>query len=264
MSYNLKTYSKFIYGIEVTQGENYIDFFDGTSNKVAIIPVGGYSIGGLAREVARQMNKVTQNNGFDVTVDRDKLALTIFTLDNTNFSLLFSTGTNNFFSAHNILGFNKVNLTGSNSYTSTNKVGLEYKPQFYLQNYIDADLNSVPVEAVVNRSTSGNKFEVVKFGSNRLYKFEIVYTTDMNLGPGSVIRYNQNGVSDLKNFMEFCIKKYPLEFIKDESQSFNYDTVILESTPQSDQGVAYEISPDYSSELAEFFTLNGQLVFRRI
>jgi hypothetical protein len=264
MDYNLKTYSRFIYGIEVVAGANVIDFFDGVSNKSATIPIGGYSLGGLAREVARQMNRTTENLGFEVLSDRDFIRFTIKTLDNSNFSLLFDTGFNNALSAYALLGFTQSDFTGSSQYTSSVAVAKTYLPQFYLQNYIDAELNSLPIEAVVNRSTSGNKFEVVKFGSNRLYKFEIQYTTNLELENGSIIRQNLNGVDDLKDFMEFCIKKYPLEFFKDESDSGNYDTVVLETTPQSADGVAYEISPDYNADLPEFYTLGGQLAFRRI
>jgi hypothetical protein len=264
MSYNLKTYSKFYYGIEVIDGANYLDFFDGVSNKTAILSVGGYSLQGLANEVALQMNKVTQNLGFTVTVDRDNRFLEIRTVDSTNFSLLFLTGTNNLLSCYFILGFPKSDFTGDFEYISSSPVASVYSPQFLLGSYVDAETNSSPVEAVVNRSTSGNKYEVVRFGVNRLYRFEILYTTNLELEQANFIRNNPTGIEDLINFMEFCIKKFPIEFMKNEEDSNSFDTVVLETTPQSQDGVAYEVSPDYGRNLPEFYTLGGPLVFRRL
>jgi hypothetical protein len=264
MSFNLKTYSKFYYGIEIVDGQNVIDFYDGVSNKSAIINVGGYSLQGLATEVATQMNKVTQNNGFTVIVNRNNRYFTIKTVDNTNFSLLFLTGTNNILSPYAVLGFPKLDFTGSFQYTSTASIGKVYSPQFLLQNYVDADLTSSPVEAVVNRSTSGNKYEVVRFGTNKIYRFELAYTTNVELIQANYIRNNPTGIEDLVDFMEFCTRKFPLEFMKDEADSSQYDTVVLESTPQSQDGVSYEISPDYGQNLPEFYTLGGPLSFRRL
>jgi hypothetical protein len=157
-----------------------------------------------------------------------------------------------------------VDLSGNNQYLGSSAVGLVYYPQFLLGNYVDADLTSSPVEAVVNRSTSGNKYEVVRFGVNKVYRFEILYTTNLILESSDYIRNNQTGVEDLMNFMEFCVKKYPLEFMKDEENSGYYAEVLLESTPQSQDGVAYEISPDYARGMPEFYNLGGPLSFRRL
>lgn len=264
MSYNLTTFSKFYYGIEVIDGYNIIDFNDGFSDKTATIPAGGYSLNGLALEIAKQMNKTAQNAGFTIEVDRDTRKYTIKTTDLSNFSLLFLTGTNSLLSIYALIGFTNVDYTGAGQYSGVSSIGKVYYPQFMLGNYVDADLTSRPVDAVVNRSTSGNKYEVVKFGSDKVYKFEILYTTNLNLSGATYFKYNATGIEDLLDFMNFCILKFPLEFMKDETNSSLYSTVVLESTPQSSDGVAYEISPDYGQSLPEFYTLGGELQFRRL
>jgi hypothetical protein len=257
---NLTSYSKFYYGIYVGE-QNYLDFHDGTSLRSISIKSGGYSLTGLGIEIAKAMNAASTLT-FYCTFDRSSRLLSIN--GSGIFSLLFASGPNSALSLKDVIGFQGVDYSGAALYSGLNAVGKEYKPQFYLQNYVDADFNKTPISAVVNRSTSGRVFEVVKFGSDNIFRFEIKYTTNLKIEGGSPIKQNLTGVEDLKDFMEYSSEKWPLEFMKDEEDPDDFSQVILESTPSNQDGVGYEISPDYSAQLPEFYTLGGELVFRRI
>jgi hypothetical protein len=260
---SLNTYSKFYYNFVVTESNQWLDFNDGTANRSIKIPFGGYTLASLAVKIAEEMNSVAVGRTFSVTTNRLTRIYTISAVGG-NFSLLFSTGTNAGLGIFSLIGFAGSDFTGASTYTGTSGCGSVYYPQYYLQGFIDADQTKFPVSAVVNKSSSGNVFEVVRFGSNRLYRFSIDWTTDLDLGSDSFIKTNLSGVSALNSFMDYCTNKYPVEIMPNENDSDDYDTIILETTPQSPDGVSYEISPDYSKNLPEFYTLGGKLVFRRV
>ena len=264
MSQALTTFSKFYYNYLVNETNQWLDYNDGSGEKSVKIPSGAYTFFSLGIEIASQMTALSGTHTFSVIGDRLTRKYTITALTGGNFSLLFDTGTYRDLSISSLIGFDDVNLSGDDSYESLNSTGSVYYPQYVLQSYVDADFNKFPLKAVVNKSSSGNNYEVVKFGSNNLYRFEIKYTTDIDLDGNSFIKDNPNGLSDLNSFMSYCTNKYPIEFMKDEALSNNFDSIVLESTPQSSDGVSYEISPDYSQNIPDFYTLGGQLVFRRV
>lgn len=260
----LKTYSKFYYNFIIDDSNCYLDFNDGTGVRSAKIPFGSYTLYTLSIELTKQMTSVSPTHTFSVVTDRADRIYTISSIAGGNFDILFSTGPNAELSISNVIGFESIDYLSSNSYSGLYSSGDVYYPQFYLQSFIDADFNKYPISSVVNRSSSGSSYEVVTFGLNSLYKFEIKYTTDIDLEENSYIKNNQNGVSELNKFMSYCVNKYEIEFMKDENDSDNFYIISLESTPQSQDGVSYELAPSYSEEIPEFYTLGGQLVFRRI
>ena len=261
---NLLTYSKFYYNFIVDENNNYIDFDDGSGEKSAEIPFGSYTLNSLAQEISGQMTSLSSSHIFDCTVNRDTRIFTISASSGGNFSLLFDTGTHASLSISSLIKFNASDYTLSSSYDGYDSTGSVFYPQYLLQNYVDADYTKFPISSVVNRSTSGNNYEVVRFGSSKLYRFEIQYTTNLDLEKGSIIKNNPTGLEDLNYFMDYITNKYPIEFMKDENDSNTFDTIVLESSSQSEDGVSYEIIPSYDKNLPEFYSLGGPLVFRRV
>lgn len=256
------TYAAFYYNFLVDDSNRGLDFVDASGYHSILITKGGYTLSSLAVEIARAMTANSSSNNYLMSADRTTRRYTIES--DGNFDLPFLTGFSNAIGIFDLIGFSELDISGSDSYTGLFSAGKAYYPQFYLKNYIDAEDSQNPLSAVVNKSSNGENYEIVKFGSQNFYKFEILYTTNRMLGQNSVIKENPTGVDDLREFMKYCTKKYPIEFMKDISNREVYDKVILESTPTNQDGVGFEISPDYGQELPDFYQLGGPLVFKRI
>lgn len=252
-------YSKFYYGFEVTQDNQYIDFDEGGPELSAAIEIGSYTLTELAQELAIAMNAVGGQT-YTVTVDRATRKLTIsapgnFTLKITNGSHLGTT-------AYGLIGFTGSNRTGDNEYEGNNATGSVYTPQFPLQSYIDKDSWEGAVYATVAKSASG-KIQVVSFGKENFFQFDIKFSTNQEVGDGSVIRYNATGVEDLTAFMRHCISKAPFEFIPDEDDPDTFHKVMLESTPDDSKGLSFKLKELYAKGLYGFFD-TGNLKLRYI
>lgn len=258
----MSIYSGFYYNFLVDHTNPGLDFTDLSGSHSILIPKGSYTMSSLAVEIARQMTKNSTTNNYLVAANRKTRIYTISS--DLNFSINFNSGFSNPMGIFNLIGFNDADYTGSNSYSGSFAAGDAYYPQFFLKNYVDAEDSQNPLSAVVNRSSNGANYEIVKFGSQNFYKFEIIFTTNLSVGQDSLIKQNLNGVEDLRNFMKYISRKYPVEFIKNIDDPETYDKVILESTPQSQDGVGFEITPDYAQDLPEHFVLGGQLVFKRL
>lgn len=259
---NLKTYSLFYYGIEITELNRYIDFSDGDGTWSAKLNLGGYTLTQLSREIRRAMNSSGTTKRYLVTVDRLNRFYTIKTQDLSNFSLLFSSGSNSALSSYDIIGFDKVDYTGSNQYSSLNPVGKTYHPQFLLQNYLDYRLNKTPINASVNISASGKYVEIIGYNSSRIFRFDLRYITNEFTGD-SVIRYRPNGVNETIDFLNYCTNGNPIEFMPDENDVNEYIEAMLFSTSTSGDGVGFELLPDYDANLPEFYKITS-LTFREI
>jgi hypothetical protein len=259
----MSTYAAFYYDFLVDDTNRGLDFSDGSGSHSILIPKGGYTLTSLAVAIAREMTKNSTTNNYLVEANRSSRIYTISA--DLPFALLFNSGFSNPMGIFNLIGFNDADYnTGSNFYIGSLAAGKAYYPQFYLKNYIDAENSQNPLSAVVNRSSNGENYEIVKFGSQNFYKFEIIYTTDLQVGQNCLIKENLNGVEDLREFMKYCSKKHPIEFMKDVNNPNVFDKVILESTPQSQDGVGFEIIPDYGQDLPEYFVMGGPLVFKRL
>lgn len=259
---NLKTYSIFYYGIEVTEFNRFIDFDDSDGSWSVEVPLGGYTLTGIARAIRRAMNSSGTSVRYLVTVNRPERKITIKTVDNSNFSLNFLSGPNLNFGIWEVVGFNKQDYVGSNQYTSDISFGKVYRPQYLLQNYLDYELNRTPLNASVNISADGRTVEVVGYNKSRIFRFDLRYVTNQFTG-SSFIRYNPNAVQEALDFLSYCANGYPIEFMRDENDVTDYIEAMLLSTPTSSSGIGFELLPDYDSGLPEFYKITN-LVFREV
>ena len=77
----------------------------------------------------------------------------------------------------------------------------------------------------------------------------------------SIYGNDPNAITNIRNFLSFCIGKGRLEFMIDQENENVFDKVLLESTPESKDGVSYRLKE--MNGLQGFFE-TGKLKFRRV
>lgn len=235
----LFTYSKFYFDYTVTQENQALDFDEGSGEIQATLRVGKYSLNQIAQQVAATLND-TGTQEYTVSVNRVTRRITISAP--SNFSLLCDTGTRQATSIWETIGFDTAtDKTGANSYLGENAAGKEYATQFWLQDYISTDDFQEAAEGVVNQAADGS-IEVVRFGIRRFMEANFKYIC--NVPPGQswgAIRNYPNGVERFREFARYLVTKGPFEFMPDEDKPAEFQTLILESTPQSAQGLGYRL-----------------------
>ena len=253
---SLKTYSAFIYGHDIDDESNYIDFSeDGITELSAIIETGSYTLTDFVNQVLVALNDA---GNFDYTASINRATRKITISASSNFELRV-TGSHNAISAFALMGFT-TDKSGSNSYESDVASGFFYEPQYWLQRYVDFTDNVESAQSSVNTSASG-KVEVVSYGTNYFMECNITYATDIT-GQGA-IKNNASGVSNLRAFMNYAIRKKPLEFMPDIDTPSVFTSCILEKTPSSNNGTGFQLFELYTRGLANYFE-TGILTFRKV
>ncbi len=254
----IDTKSVFYYIESVTNENYFLDFNEGAGQLSAEINSGHYTHTDLATAVQDAMNAVG-GQAYTVTFNRSSRSFTISAA--SNFTLLVSTGTHVGSDIFSLIGFTGSNRTGANTYTGSVS-GSEYKPQFKLQDYVDQEDLQKAVQSAVNKAANG-AIEVVTFGTEKFFEFNIQFITDIEQGSGSVIETNLTGVTAARLFMRFITSKRELEFMPDRDDRGNFYTLILESTEESSDGVGYRLKELYTKNLPYYFE-TGKLVFRLV
>ncbi len=254
----IKTKSKFYYDYVITDANNILAFNEGSGELVATINTTSYTPTDLAIEVTRAMN-VSGTQTYSCVFDRNTRLFTISAL--TNFDLLVSSGTsvNKIFS---ILGFTGGDLTSQNSYLSDTATGKVFMPQFFLQSYIDFEDQQQYASGTVKKTATG-EVEVISFGNENFADFNIIYQTDRPQMTGSPIDNDSSGVANLRSFMRYAISKGPFEFMPDRATPSTFTKVLLEKTPESNDGIAYRLKELYGQGLPEYFE-TGTIKLRKL
>lgn len=254
----IQTRSSFYYIQDSIDSENlWLDFDEGTGEISAQVQAGSYTPTNLASAVQDALNDSISVNTYAVTFDRETRQFTISA--NNNFDLLISSGSHAGTNVFSILGFSGPDLTGTDTYSGDVSVN-EYKPQFYLQDYIDQEDLRRSVQATVNKSASGT-IEVVKFGTEKFFEFNIRLITDIDQGVNSWVETNLNGLIEARSFLRFITEKKDLEFIPDRTDKNTFYTVLLESTEESRDGTGYRLKELYPQGLVGYYE-TGKLTFR--
>ena len=252
------TRSSFFYGPEINENNLYIDFNEGSGELSASLDVGGYTISDVAAEVSRILNEIGTLT-YTITMDRATRKLTIGA--SGTFSLLFATGTNLALSAASALGFAATDLSGSASYESSSAIGVEYRPQFKLQDYIALEDWQDLTQANQTESASG-VVEVISFATVRFMEANITLANDYDQ-TGSVIESNPTGVSDLREFIKYITRKLNIEFLPDRDDENTFDKLLLERTLLSRRGVGFKLKELHGRGLVGYFE-TGTLTFREV
>lgn len=258
----IDTYSLFYYGHTVTEDNQNFPLDEGSGEINAILSVGGYSLSDFVNELQRALNEASGiGNNYVCSVNRDTRRITISA--DSNFDILSSSSTLVDVSVFELAGFDTgSDKTGSNSYIGENGSGSVYEPQFKLQSYSPFENRQESSSAVVNQSASG-RVEVVKYGLNKFMSANITLANDYDNSKAGFIKDNPSGVSDLRDFLAYCITKNPIEFIEDESNTSSFQECILESTRADRKGTGFELRELLNRKLAGYYE-SGDLTFRLI
>lgn len=255
----LLTKCKFYYGVEIEQDNNILDFDEGSGEISVTIPVGIYS----PREIANKISVLMTAAGtqsYSCVFNRTTRKLTIGAMG--FFSILIDSGSHTGSTIYDNLGYTgSVDLTGFNSYASDSVVGYEFKPQFYLLDYIPLEHNIKSVQASINETGSGN-VEVIRYGTKRFMECSIEFITNQKFISDPIWTSNTTGVDEALQFLTYATQKSKIEFMPDSLDVANYFTLILESTAADQQGTGFKLEEmlDYGAG----YYKTGRLVFREV
>lgn len=256
----IKTYSMFYYGFEVTADNQILNIKEGTGDElIAEIEVGSYSASQLMVAVKTALDSVGANT-YEVEFDRDSRRVTITSTG--VFTLLGEDGSHFENNAQTLLGFSQTPTSSALSHEGGSVAGDIFRPQLWLQEYIPTRDYQQAVDAKVNKTANGG-VEVVKFGTEKFMECNIKLQTNIDQGTRSYLRTNLTGEDDLRRFLQFLVTKAPLEFMPDENEPDDFETLILESTPDSQDGVGYRMKEMWDVGFNDYFQ-TGKLKFRKI
>lgn len=246
----------FYYDYRINSSSLFINFNEGAGELTAQLVPNNYSAENLAIEVARALSEA---GGQDYSCTFNRTARTFTISAAANFDLLILTGSNIGLGAFLTLGFSGPDLVGANNYTGAQS-GKEFLPQFPLQDFVDFVDYVEFAEANINESASG-QVEVYSIGTRSFMEFNLTLATNIDQGVSSIVRTDSTGVEKLRDFINYCITKGDLEFMKDETDRTTYQTIILESTPLSKSGTGFKLNELYSRGLNGYFE-TGSLKWR--
>jgi len=252
------TDSAFYYGIEIAQDNSILSIDEGSGELLVNLAYGKYTLTTALNEVLRALNEQGSLT-YTGSIDR---ANRLYTINSSaNVTLKVSTGTSAS-SAYSTIGFTGLDRTGDDSYQGNLGVGSSYRPQFRLQSYVDFEDNQKAVDSTVNVSASG-RVELIRFGVVKLMECNIDFITDINQGAGGYIRTDLSGVDNARDFMEYAVTKGPMEFIGDVTTPNFFTSCVLESTPESKDGVDFKLKEKFGSGLIGYYS-TGLLIFREV
>lgn len=254
----ITTESAFYYDFQVTESNKYICFNEGAGELIGTLRVGKYTLTSGVNEVIRAMNEAGALT-YTGSMNRSTRIVTISA--GSNFSLLTTSGTNSL-SIFSTIGFSGADKSGASTYSGTSAIGVSYRPQYRLQSFVDFDDNQQAVDSTVNISANG-QVELVRFGVVKMMECNIDFITDIDQGYGNYIRTEITGVAKARSFMEYLVNKGPLEFVPDISAPGDFINCILESTPESKDGVNFKLKEKFSSGLIGYYS-TGLLTFREV
>ena len=253
----IETRSSFFYLNPIDSTNIYLDFNEGGPELTAEISVGNYTHSEIGDAIAAAMNGVGALT-YAVTFDRDTRKFTISA--SGAFTLLIGTGTHVGADAFPLIGFTGSDVGPSASHVANLQAGTEYRPQFYLQDWVDQIDFQKAISPAVVKTASGD-VEVVKFGTEKFYEFSIMLVTDIDQGQSNFVESDPVAVASLRSFMQFCTQKNDLEFMPDRDVKADFFKVMLESCEGSVNGTGYKLQELYDKGLPNYYE-SGKLVFR--
>lgn len=246
--------SLFNYGIQVTTLNRNLDFVAELAGDTltAVLTLGFYSPGGLAAQIALQMQSTDPDRIYSVTVDRSVMGgtqnrITVST-SGSFLELLFSTGPNAATSPATIMGFLDNDYTGNTTYTGAASTGTILIPDFVGYSYDDST-NMAKLFGAVNVATSGLK-EAVTFAVQYFVNVEFKYEPSSRL-------------AEWKTFFIWAIQQRQFDFTPEISSPETVYNSTLESTEMDEQGLGYKMREQLDENLPNFYT-TGPLKFRII
>jgi hypothetical protein len=253
----IETRSSFFYIDPVDSTNFYLDFDEGGGELTAEVSVGSFTHDELPDAVEAALNGAGSLT-YSVSFNRQTRKFTISA--DGPFSLLIGTGTHVGADIFPLLGFTGSDVGPANSHVANLQAGTEYRPQFYLQDWVDQLDNQKAISPSVNKTASG-EVEVVKFGTEKFFEFSIMLATNIDQGNVGFIETDASGVENLRAFMQFATQKNNFEFMPDRDNKADFFKVLLESTETSKDGTGYKLMELYDKGLPNYYE-SGKLVLR--
>ena len=246
----LKTYSAWNYGHTINEFNRWLNFTETGDELSAKLLVGSFTLGEFASEIARAMNEVAQDQEYTTTLDRTTGKITIIGGDEVNFTLNIDTGSQAEISCYSLAGFNGDDLSGSDSYEGDSRSGKLFIPQFKLQQYRDFEDDQSFLNSTKS-VTPNAKAQVISYGKEKIMSCNITFQT--NVTPQRVIRENENGVAELRDFMEYATAIGRMEFLRDYENTADFVKCILDSTQKDSKGTGFFLEEMISKGFAEYY-----------
>jgi len=254
----LTTFSSFWYGHLVDDTSYTIDFTDASGAKTAELILGGYTPTQFSVELARAMTDVGGQE-YSCVLDRATRKLTISAVD--PFELNVSTGPTGGISAFGLAGFT-AEKTGSNSYLADVQTGFEWLPQFKLQDYVPTSINKSPVDETLNQTITG-RVESIRFGTLSFMECNAVLINNRGVEIPNYLEADGSGVENAVSFLEYATQKSGVEFMPNRNVPGIFESFILESTTESQNGTSFKLAERLSQNLPDFYD-TGLMVFRKL
>lgn len=256
------TKSAFYYGFEITAENQNVDFIEDSGSEItAEIDVGSYT----PTKFCAALKNALQTTGtlvYNVTFNR---ATRIISIESVGGSVKFLThsGSHNGVDPFAMMGFSKVSDTAlATSHVGVVAAGQKYEPQAWLQDYVPPRHLKGAVDATVSKTASG-AVEVVSFGTEMFMECSIVLASNLNDELFSGYRPSSTGRDELVQFLDYLRTKAPVEFMESVDNTSDFETMILESTSESNTGVKYRLKESWDKGLPNYYE-SGKLVFRVI
>ena len=254
----LNKLSCFYYGTTVTKNNFSINFTEGGPEIKGFIKISDYTLQGYALAIAEAMTTYGGQT-YTCTVNRTTRKLTISAA--SNFNLLANTGSQTSIGFWTMAGFTTAtDKTGTNTYTTENGAGFEYRPQLIFNKYTALEDYSVKESAVVNMSASG-VVQTLQYGDGARMQCNIRGASDVTGTKNDLFYENATGVADLRAFLNYLITKAKIEFMPDNAVRGAYFDILLESTDKDSKGTSFTMkNMDGSNNYFE----SGLLTFRKV
>ena len=235
----INTQSEFRYGIEITTTANKLDVSDENGTHIWCLPTGATCPSEIttALESARDTNGDTPDYVF--TYIPASRSISISRSGGGTFSILNATGDNTATSAALTLGLEQIDYASVSSVAGSG-IGRTFKPQFFLQSYVDCDNNKELRQATKTESSNGECCEVVHCGIDQFFEFEIKAQNNFNQshrGFGSGL-----GIDEVRDLLDWAICAKSVEFLPDCSDVDNVYKVKLDSTRESRDGTGFRLT----------------------
>lgn len=248
------TRSSFIYDIQITSENYHLDFLEGATKYAAKLLPGKYTLATIAKEAARALNQAGMGN-YSATVDRATRKLL---LSSSVEVTLLTNGDHVGSSCLPVLGITS-NKTGT-IIESDQAIGVEYRPQKHLQDYVSPDDWEEYIQVSEN-STPGGIVEIISLGTKNLCQFNIEFITNRPMGHH--IESNPQAVEEARAFLKYIGSKAPFDFLPNRDDSTKFYTLITEKLSHASNGTGfrlYEMSKTAANDIYETKTITCRVI----
>lgn len=230
----LKAPSMFLYGFQVTNLNNAIDFKNASLGPtlLATLNQGFYSLTALLTEIVRALQAADPLTTYTATADRTIAGGTqnrvTITSGGSYFSILFGTGPRATSSCASLIGFASVDQVGGLVYTGTSSAGIPLTTQLAGYTYVPPTMNH-KIQGNVNVSANGTK-EAVVFQIQKFWSVEFQHEPEAKV------------IAQWGELLDWLIQQRLFEFTPEITSPSVFLEGTLEMTPEDGKGLGFKFA----------------------